>query len=238
MINPLERAALIIPALNEAENLAAFLPTVNPLGFGQVIVGDNGSTDATADVARAYGAHVAHEPRRGYGAACFAGMLLLREEIDVVVFIAADMSDDVTLAPALVEPVACDECDLVIGTRDHALREPGAMSLPQRLGDRLATRLIRFGWGYDYRDLGPFRAIRRSSLFRMDMRDRAFGWTLEMQVRAVEMNLRIRQVPVPYRRGRGRSKIGGSIPGILRAGRSILTTWWRLHRKRRRPRHP
>ncbi len=229
----LDRVSVIIPALNEAEALRELLPIVKRLGVGQVIVGDNGSNDGTAEVAAAHGALVASEPRRGYGAACFTAMGHLRGDTEVVVFLDADLSDDPTLLPDLARPVLEDEADLVIGNRVASMREPGAMTLPQRFGDWLATRLIRLGWGFGYHDLGPFRAIRRSSLERIDMQDRAFGWTIEMQIRAIEEGLRIRQIPVPYRRRKGKSKISGTVRGVALAGYWILTTWWRLWRSRR-----
>lgn len=225
---------MIIPALNEAAALNVLLPILTELQLGQIIVGDNGSTDETATVARRHGATVAQEPRRGYGAACYAAMQRLRGDIDVVVFLDADLSDDPNLLPTLVAPIVAGTCDMVIGTRVAALREPGAMTLPQRFGDWLATRLIEFGWGYRYHDLGPFRAIRRASLQRIEMQDRAFGWTIEMQIRAIEEGLGIRQLPVPYRRRRGKSKISGNVYGIALAGYCILSTWWRLWRRRRR----
>jgi len=232
----LDRVAVIIPALNEAVSLAELLPILQGLSPGQTIVADNGSTDATAEVAKRHGATVVREARRGYGAACYAGLGHLDEAIDVVAFLDADLSDDPRLLPRIVGPVLGDECDLVIATRVAALREPGSMTFAQRFGNGLATRLIRWGWGYRYHDLGPFRAIRRSALESIDMRDRAYGWTIEMQIRAVELGLRIEQVPVPYRcrRTDTRSKISGTIRGSLRAGYCILTTCGRLWCTKRR----
>ncbi len=227
----LARVAVIVPALNEADNLRRLLPELNDLAIGRIIVGDNGSTDATADVARQHGALVAHAPQRGYGAACHAALQLLDSDIEIVVFVNADLTDDLTLIPALVQPIIRDQCDLVIGARLPHLREPGSMSLPQRFGDRLAVCLIRWCWGYRYHDLGPFRAVRRTSLERLDMQDRAFGWTIEMQIRALQENLRIQQLPVPYRKSPTPNRIGGTIPGVTRAAVSILSTWWRLWRK-------
>jgi glycosyltransferase involved in cell wall biosynthesis len=232
-ISPLSRVAVIIPALNEADNLRQLLPKLDPLGIGQVIVGDNGSDDGTAAAARENGATVASAPVRGYGAACYAALRRLRPETEVVVFMDADQSDDPSLIFALASPILNDECDLVIGTRVATLRQPGSMTLPQRFGDKLATALIEFGWGYRFGDLGPFRAIRRSALDTIQMRDRAFGWTIEMQIRAVELNLRIQQLPVPYHRRIGVSKISGNIRGVARAGYWILSTWWRLWRTRK-----
>ncbi len=228
MAEALSNVGVVIPALNEADNLRTLLPTLNSLNPGQIVVGDNGSTDGSGDVARELGATVADAPVRGYGAACWCAMEKLNDHIDVVVFVDADQADDVTLLPSLVRPILQDEADLVIGTRVGAMCESGAMSLPQRFGDRLATWLIRVGWGFRFGDLGPFRAIRRSSLHAIGMRDRAFGWTIEMQIRAVELELRIWQLPVPYRRRRGKSKISGTVRGVVLAGYWILTTWARL----------
>ncbi len=226
----LKRVAVIIPALNEAPNLRRLLPVVQAQGVGQIIIGDNGSTDGTADVARQHHATVADAPARGYGAACHAALQRLCDDIEVVIFINADLTDDPTLVPAMTNPIFRDECDLTIGIRVAPLRDHGSMSLPQRFGDRLATHLIHLSWGYRFYDLGPFRAIRRSSLERIDMQDRAFGWTIEMQIRALQEGLRIQQLPVPYRRSPTPSKIGGTIRGVAHAGYCILSTWFRLRR--------
>ena len=232
----LHRTAVIIPALNEAAALADLLPILGDMSLGQVIVADNGSTDATAEVAVRCGASMVREPRRGYGAACHAGMQHLDDSIDVVVFLDADLSDDPRLLPELAGPVLRGECDLVIGTRHRELREPGSMTFAQRFGNALATGLIRWGWGYRYHDLGPFRAVTRSALDAIDMQDRAYGWTVEMQIRAVELGLRICQIPVPYRRRKlqTKSKISGTIRGSLLAGYCILSTCGRLRWTRRR----
>ncbi len=215
---------VIIPALNEAEGLRELLPLLSSMGLGRIIVADNGSTDATADVAIGAGATHVYVPQRGYGAACFAGMQQLDASIGTVVFLDADLSDDPTLLPTLVRPILAGECDFVIGTRVRALRARGSMTLPQVFGNVLATWFIRIGWGHRYGDLGPFRAIRRDALARIDMQDRAFGWTAEMQIRAVEEHLRIRELPVPYRRRRGKSKISGTVRGVVLAGYWILRT--------------
>ncbi len=225
----LSRVAVVIPALNEADNLRRLLPMLAPLRLGQIIVGDNGSTDDTASIAASLGATVEDAPDRGYGAACQAAIAGLADDIDVVVFFDADIADDPSLIPSLAAPILTGTHDLVIGNRIAALREGGSMSLPQRFGDALATHLIRFGWGYRYHDLGPFRAVRRSSLERIDMQDRRFGWTIEMQIRAIEENLRILQLPVPYRRRRGKSKISGTVKGVFLAGYWILKTWLTLY---------
>ncbi|MCH8805122.1 MAG: glycosyltransferase family 2 protein [Planctomycetes bacterium] len=229
----LQRVAVIIPAFNEERPLGTLLPMLRELRLGQVVVADNGSTDRTAEVVRAHGFDVVSEPRRGYGAACARGIEAVDESPDIIVFLDADLADDPTVMGALVEPIAADHADLVIGCRDSNRRESGSMTAAQRFGNWLATRLIRVGWGYRYRDLGPFRAIRRSSLIEMDMRDRAYGWTVEMQVRALQMGLRIEQVAVPYRRRLGVSKISGTFRGVILAGYYILTTIARLYFGRR-----
>ncbi len=228
MDHSLQTVGVVIPALNEADNLRILLPRLVGMGVGQVIIGDNGSTDGTGEVGRKLGVTVVVAPVRGYGSACWSAMGALVDSVDVVVFLDADCADDVSLLPALVRPVLESEADMVIGTRVRAMCETGAMSLPQRFGDRLATRLIRLGWRFEYGDMGPFRAIRRSSLDAIGMRDRAFGWTIEMQIRAVELGLRIWQLPVSYGCRRGRSKISGTVRGVMLAGYWILTTWGRL----------
>lgn len=231
----LANVAVIIPALNEAESLDRLLPILANFRLGQIIVADNGSDDGTAALARTHHATVVHEPHRGYGAACFAGMQALADPIDMVVFLDADLSDDPGGLPNLVEPILANRADFVIGSRDPHLRSAGAMTPPQRFGTWLATKLIGLGWGYHYRDLGPFRAIRRSALQQINMRDRAYGWTVEMQIRAVELGLRIEQIAVPYRTRVGQSKISGTVTGVFKAGYWILTTigkYWLDKRQR------
>ena len=231
--------AVLIPALNEAESLRSVLPAlqraisliVERVEF-RVFLLDNGSNDETARVAAGEGVTVVSEPRRGYGAACAAGvahLASLPRPPQAVVFFDADGSDDPAFLSRLLVPILTDQADLVIGCRDRALRERGSLTPPQAFGTWLAVTLIRLIWGFRYRDLGPFRVIRFSSLRAIDMRDRAYGWTVEMQVRAVQLGLRIEQIGVPYRRRKsGRSKISGTVSGVARAGYWILTTIARL----------
>ena len=175
----------VIPALNEAESLGLVLDALPKLLVRRVVVADNGSTDATAEVARGRGAVVVFEPRRGYGAACLKALeALVSDPPDVVLFLDADRSDDPAEAPAVLAPILEGRADLVVGSRVLGLREPGALSPHARFGNWLATRLIAAFYGARYTDLGPFRAIRYDALVGLGMKDRDFGWTVEMQVKA------------------------------------------------------
>ncbi len=228
------RVAIVIPARDEAASIPELLHRLAAHEPGQVVVADNGSTDGTGDLARELGATVVREDRSGYGAACWAGLSCLEPGIEVVVFLDADLSDDPAELPRLAGPVLAGEADLVIGSRPRRLREAGSMTPPQIFGNWLATTLIRIGWGWRYSDLGPFRAIARDALVRLDMKDRRFGWTVEMQIRAIEEGLRVREVDVPYRRRRGRSKISGTVKGTILAGYWILRTIGEQALRRRR----
>jgi glycosyltransferase involved in cell wall biosynthesis len=184
---------------------------------------DNGSSDGTARAAEASGARVICEPRRGYGAACLAGIAALPPKIDVVVFMDADGSDVPADARRLLTPIAAGDADLVLGSREMGQAEPGAIGPHQRLGNRLAVSLVSLLLGRRFTDIGPFRAIRRTSLEALQMRDRDYGWTIEMQVKAVRHKLRVIEVPVAYRRRRaGRSKVSGNLWGSFAAGCKIL----------------
>ncbi len=219
----LRRIAVVIPALNEEASIGRVLAAL-PAGLGEVVVADNGSTDGTPEVARAGGARVVDAARRGYGSACLAGLAALGDGPDVVVFLDADLSDHPEELPRVAGPVLTGEADLVIGSRALGRREPGSMLPQQRFGNWLATRLVRLLYGHRYTDLGPFRAVGRAALDRLGMRDRTWGWTVEMQVRALQEGLRVVEVPVSYRRRIGRSKIAGTVRGTLAAGVKILST--------------
>lgn len=215
--------AVLIPALDEEQAIAQVLAAIPPGLAQEVVVVDNGSTDRTAEVARSLGARVVSEPRRGYGQACLSGLAALGP-VEIVVFLDGDYSDFPEEMPALLEPILRGEADLVIGSRVLGEREAGALLPQQRLGNALATWLIRLFFGVRYTDLGPFRAIRTEALDRLRMQDRNYGWTVEMQVKAARAGLRLAEVPVRYRRRLGTSKISGTLKGTLKAGHKIIAT--------------
>ena len=222
--------AILIPALDEEASVGSVIEGVPRAGPGwrvrEVVVADNGSRDRTAVAAQAAGATVVVEPRRGYGAACLAGIARLSSRPPgAVVFLDADGSDDAGQLGELLEPLVARRAELVIGARDARTAEPGALTPVQRFGNRLATRLLALAFGARATDLGPFRAIRWEALDSLGMRDRDFGWTVEMQARAARAGRRVVEVPVRYRRRRaGRSKVAGTVTGSIAAGAKILLT--------------
>jgi glycosyltransferase involved in cell wall biosynthesis len=222
--------AVVIPALDEEASIGRVIGALPPW-VDDVVVVDNGSADRTAQVARDHGARVVSEPRRGYGAACLAGIAALGEsdrEPELVVFLDGDFSDHPEEMERLVGPLALGEADLVIGSRVLGRRERGALTIQARFGNWLACTLIDLIWGVRYTDLGPFRAIHLGSLHRLGMEDKDYGWTVEMQVKALIQGLRVDERPVSYRRRIGRSKVSGTVRGVLGAGTKILSTIFRL----------
>ncbi len=216
------RIGVVIPALNEEQAIGRVIADI-PSWVDTIVVADNGSTDRTVETARAAGATVTHEPDAGYGAACLAGIAAL-PPVDVVVFLDGDYSDFAQDMAGLVDPLTADGVDLVIGSRALGEREPGSLTPQQVFGNWLATRLIRLIWGVRFTDLGPFRAIRTPALQRLAMRDRNYGWTVEMQIKAAAAGLETRETPVRYRRRIGVSKVSGTLKGTVMAGYKILTT--------------
>jgi len=229
------RIAVIIPALNEAASIGRVVDEL-PRGVAPVIVVDNGSTDATASVAAGRGATVVSEPRRGYGRACLTGVAALGH-VDVVVFMDADHSDDPTEMPRLVDPILAGEADIVIGSRALGRVERGALTPQQRFGNALACALMRWIHGVRYTDLGPFRAVSARGLRQLGMDDENFGWTIQMQLRAAAHGLKHREAPVSYRRRIGRSKISGTVRGVIGAGTKIIATVFNELRPAVRRRH-
>jgi glycosyltransferase involved in cell wall biosynthesis len=227
MMAPDLEVTLIIPALNEASVIGDVVRRVPPGVVSEVMVVDNGSTDTTAVVARHAGARVVSEPRRGYGAACWAGVSALGAAVDVVAFLDGDGSQDPAELPRVLAPVLAGGADLVLGTR----RMAGAHPLHASLGTRLVATFVSWRFGVRLHDLGPFRAIRVPLLARLEMRDRAFGWPVEMVVKAAAVGGRIAEVAVSHapRQG-GRSKVSGTLGGSVKAGYAFLTTAMRAAR--------
>lgn len=216
------RSVIIIPALNEEAAIGGVVQSVRNR-VDQVIVVDNGSTDRTADRASDAGADVIHVAKAGYGRACLAGVAASRDA-ELIIFMDGDGADDPNDLSALIDPILSGRVDFVIGSRLLGKTERGALTTAQRFGNRLATGLMRLIWGGQFTDLGPFRAITRSAYDALDMRAETYGWTVEMQVRALKQNLRYTEVPVAYRRRIGVSKISGTVKGVCLAGWFILGT--------------
>ena len=216
---------VIIPAFNEARAIGRVIGDIPSALVDEVVVVNNASTDETEKNARAAGATVLTEPRQGYGYACLRGIAYAQtKQPDVVVFLDGDYSDHPDEMPRLVDPIRRDEADFVLGSRIRGETEPGAMLPQAQIGNRVACTLMRWIWGAEYTDLGPFRAIRFRDLLALGMQDKTFGWTIEMQIKAVQAGLRIREVPVSYRRRVGVSKITGTVSGTIKASAKILWT--------------
>ena len=205
---------VIIPAFNEARAIGKVVGDIPDRWVDEVVVVNNASTDETEDNARAAGATVLTEDRQGYGYACLRGIEYAKaKQPDVVVFLDGDYSDHPEEMTRLVEPIAADEADFVVGSRIRGDAEPGALLPQAQVGNRLACTLMQQLWGVSYTDLGPFRAIRFRDLMALDMQDKTFGWTIEMQIKAAEAGLRIDEVPVSYRRRVGVSKLPAPFRG-------------------------
>ena len=226
----MSNVSVVIPALNEEEPIAQVVREC--LGTGvpnEIIVVDNGSTDQTAEKARAGGAKVVSEPTHGYGRACAAGVSSISPHCEIVVFLDGDGSDCPEFIPQLVEPIARGTHDFVIGSRTRGQREPGSMNLQQIFAGRFAGWLLSILYGVRYTDMSPFRAIRRAALEKLGMREKTYGWNLEMQMRAARNRLRILEIPVNHRcRAGGVSKVSGTLRGTFVAGARITATLLRI----------
>lgn len=219
-----EDVCVLIPALNEAGSIGGVIQRLRQLGCANIRVIDNGSDDATAQEARAAGAEVVHEPVQGYGMACWTGMQNIPSRTRWVLFCDGDGCDELEALPRFIE-AANGGADFVLANRLASRGSRSALTLPQRFGNQLATFLIRLIWRKRFSDLGPMRLIHRSLLDEIDMRDRGFGWTVEMQIRVAQLDASYAEVPVSYSaRRQGRSKISGTLRGVVRAGTTILST--------------
>jgi glycosyltransferase involved in cell wall biosynthesis len=221
--------AVIIPALNEEEPIADVVREVTATGIPrEIIVVDNGSTDRTAERARAAGARVVSAPR-GYGRACAAGVAAIAPECEILVFLDGDGSDVPAFIPAITNPIRIGTHDFVVGSRTRGRREPGSMNSQQIFAGYLAGFLIRMLYGVRYTDMCPFRAIGRHSLTKLGMREQTYGWNLEMQMKAGRAGLRILEVPVAHRRRTGgSSKVSGTLRGTFTAGFRIFATFLKI----------
>lgn len=216
--------AIVIPAYNEEDTIQGVVAAVPINAVDRVIVVDNRSTDRTAELARAAGADVVREERRGYGWACFAGFRSAAQA-EILVFMDGDGADNPAQIPDLTQPIEDGLADLVIGSRERGQAEPGALLLHARLGNRLAAQLMRMLYGLRVTDLGPFRAIRRQVLEALEMQEMTYGWPTEMMIKAAKRGYRVHEVPVDYRsRAGGRSKISGALRGTVLAAYAILWT--------------
>ena len=226
------RVSVIIPALNEEKSIGSVLNAIPRQLVSEIIVVDNGSNDRTAEIARHCGARVILQPERGYGAACLAGIAEIAADCEIVAFVDADFSDFPEDLEKLLQPLHENKAEMVIGTRTTTNESRLALTPQQRYGNWLATTLVRAFFGHRYTDLGPFRAIRRDALERLGMIDRNYGWTIEMQIKAVRHKLRITEIPVRYRIRIGRSKISGTVKGTILAGTKIIFTIFKYALKR------
>jgi glycosyltransferase involved in cell wall biosynthesis len=221
--------SVVIPCLNEEEPIAGVVAEVLAQGADEVIIVDNGSTDRTAERARAAGARVVPEPRRGYGRACAAGVAAVRQDADIVCFLDGDGSDVPAFLASVIDPIARHEADFVMGSRLRGKRESGSMTPQQLVAGWLAGLLIRVVYRVSFSDMSPFRAMRPTQLRALGMNEVTYGWNLEMQMRAAAAGLRILEVPVDHRCRRGGvSKVSGNVRAGLSAAWKITTTFLRL----------
>lgn len=218
---------VIIPAFNEENGVGQVIAEIPKNLVDEVVVVNNNSTDKTGKIAAEAGATVLKEGINGYGRACLTGITYLNQKEhkpDIIVFIDADHSDYPEEMAKVIEPIVSGDSDLVIGSRALGQREKGSMTLQQIFGNWLATNLLRLFYGVKFTDLGPFRAIKYEALMALDMQDKTYGWTVEMQLKAAKMKMKCSEVPVNYRNRIGFSKISGTVKGTIMAGYKIIWT--------------
>lgn len=220
---------VLIPAYNEDQSIGKVIAEI-PDFVRNIVVVNNRSTDNTRAVAENAGVKVLDEPQMGYGKACLTGMAWIKNQDvqpDILVFLDGDYSDFPAQMIDLIRPIQEGKADLVIGSRALGKRQQGSMTIPQRYGNWLATRLMAYLYGVKFTDLGPFRAARWSKLSVLGMQDQNYGWTIEMQIKAAKAGWKLAEVPVDYRRRIGISKVSGTLKGVIGAGYKILWTIWR-----------
>ncbi|MCB0455257.1 MAG: glycosyltransferase family 2 protein [Aequorivita sp.] len=216
---------VIIPAFNEEASIGKVIAEI-PEMVSEIIVVDNNSIDTTAKVAKEAGATVLFEKNKGYGNACLKGLQYIsqaKEKPDIVVFLDGDYSDYPSELTKIVAPILEDDIDFVVGARVKELREAGSMTFPQRFGNELATKLMMLFFNSKFTDLGPFRAIKYEKLLRLNMQDKTYGWTVEMQLKVLKKKYTYTEVPVKYKNRIGVSKVSGTVKGAIFAGIKILS---------------
>lgn len=220
-----EKIIVIIPAFNEEASIGKVIQEI-PEIVAEIIVVSNNSTDTTAEVAKNAGATVLFESKKGYGYACLKGMKYISEKTekpDIIVFLDGDYSDYPAELSKIVAPILNENYDFVVGSRVKRWREKGSMTFPQRFGNGLATFLMKLFFNANFTDLGPFRAIKYNKLLQLKMEDKTYGWTVEMQLKAIKQKFTYIEVPVHYKNRIGVSKVSGTIKGAIFAGVKILT---------------
>ena len=219
------KTAVIIPAFNEEQSISKVIDEIPKQLVEEIIVVNNNSTDRTGSIAEQAGATVLFESFKGYGASCLKGIEYIKSKpVDVVVFLDGDFSDYPGEIENLLAPIINDDYDFVLGSRVSGKREKGALPVQSRIGSIIAGFLIQLFWGVKFTDLGPFRAIKFEKLVSLGMKDKWFGWTVEMQIKAAKKYLKILEVPVSYRKRIGKSKVTGTVKGSVMAGVIILKT--------------
>lgn len=217
------RISVVIPAFNEEKSIPLVIKDIPKEWIDEVIVVSNNSTDKTDEVAQEAGATVLRENRKGYGWACLLGIeYAVNQKSDIIVFLDGDYSDYPQQIPEVLAPILINNVDLVIGSRALGVREKGSMTFPQIFGNWLATNMMRVFYGVKYTDLGPFRAIKVDKLLSLNMSDKTYGWTIEMQIKAAKNKLTYAEVPVNYKNRIGKSKVSGTVKGTIMAGIKII----------------
>lgn len=215
--------SVVIPAFNEEKSIPLVIKDIPKEWIDEVIVVSNNSTDKTDEVAQEAGATVLRENRKGYGWACLLGIeYAVNQKSDIIIFLDGDYSDYPQQIPEVLAPILINNVDLVIGSRALGVREKGSMTFPQIFGNWLATYMMRVFYGVKYTDLGPFRAIKVDKLLSLNMSDKTYGWTIEMQIKAAKNKLTYAEVPVNYKNRIGKSKVSGTVKGTIMAGIKII----------------